>query len=81
MDWNKGVDCCFSRDGNWFRLRAGAIVVEDGCVLMVGNERDNYLYSVGGGIHLGETAQQAVVREVFEETGVKYQNQFQDVKN
>lgn len=73
MDWNKGKDCCFSRDDNWFRYRAGAIVVEDGCVLMVGNERDNYLYSVGGGVQLGETAQQAVVREVYEETGVHYE--------
>lgn len=73
MDWNKGQDCCFSREGNWFRYRAGAIVVEDGCVLMVGNERDNYLYSVGGGVHLGETAKEAVVREVFEETGVRYE--------
>lgn len=31
----------------------------------------NYLYSVGGRIKFGETAQEAVVREVPEETGVK----------
>ena len=37
---------------------------------MVGNDR-NYLYSVGGRLKFGETAAEAVVREVFEETGVK----------
>ena len=42
----------------------------DGKLLMVGNDR-NYLYSVGGRLKFGETAAEAVVREVFEETGVK----------
>ena len=34
-------------------------------------EKSQYLYSVGGRIKFGETAEEAVVREVFEETGVK----------
>ena len=46
-------------------------LVKDGKILMVGNERANYLYSVGGRIKFGETAEEAIVREVFEETGVK----------
>ena len=33
----------------------------------------NIYYSVGGGVHHGELAEQAVVREVYEETGVKYE--------
>ena len=37
---------------------------------MVGNDRD-YLYSVGGRVKFGETAEEAVVREVLEETGVQ----------
>ena len=32
----------------------------------------SFLYSIGGGVHHGETTEQAVVREVFEETGVRY---------
>ena len=44
--------------------------MKDGKILMVGNDR-NYLYSVGGRLKFGETAAEAVVREVFEETGVK----------
>ena len=66
-------DCGFTREEHWFRYRAAAIIVEDGCVLFAGNEREDYYYSVGGGVHMGETAEDAVVREVFEETGVRYE--------
>lgn len=62
-------DCGFTRGDKLFRYRAGAIIIEDGCVLFVGNATENYLYSIGGGVHLGETAEDALVREVFEETG------------
>ncbi len=66
-------DCCFIRDNNWFRYRAAAIIVEDDCVLFVTNEKEDYYYSVGGGVHMNETAEDAVLREVFEETGVHYE--------
>ena len=67
------IDCGFIQEKNWFRYRAGAIIVEDGCVLFAGNERDDYLYSIGGGVHMNEKAEDAVKREVFEETGVHYE--------
>lgn len=52
-------------------LRVGAIIMKDGKLLMVGNrEQPEYLYTVGGRIQFGETAEEAVVREVYEETGV-----------
>ena len=51
-------------------LRVGAIILKDGHFLMSSNPRDPYLYSVGGRIQFGETAEEAVVREVEEETGV-----------
>lgn len=66
-------DCGFIKENKWFRYRAGAIIIEDGCVLMVGNERESYYYSIGGGVHMGETAEDAVKREVLEETGVHYE--------
>ncbi len=66
-------DCGFTKEGNWFRYRAGAIIVEDGCVLLAGNELEDYYYSIGGGVHMGETAEDAVRREVLEETGVEYE--------
>lgn len=66
-------DCGFTRENQWFRYRAGAIIIEKDCVLFARNERDDYLYSIGGGVHMGETAEDAVKREVYEETGVRYE--------
>ena len=66
-------DCGFIRENNWFRYRAAAIIIENDCVLFASNEKEDYYYSVGGGVHMGETAQDAVIREVFEETGVYYE--------
>lgn len=66
-------DCGFTKENKWFRYRAGAIIIEDGCVLFAGNQNENYLYSIGGGVHMCETAEDAVKREVFEETGVNYE--------
>ena len=50
-------------------LRVGAILLRNGKFLMAENDRDPYLYTVGGRIQFGETAEQAVVRETEEETG------------
>lgn len=66
-------DCAFTKDNKKFRYRAAAIIVENNCVLFANNEIEDIYYSVGGAVHIGETAEQAVVREVFEETGVKYE--------
>lgn len=64
-------DMCVSCDDGILNIRVGAIIMKNGKILMVGNERSDYLYSVGGRIKFGETAEEAVVREVLEETGVK----------
>ena len=67
-------DCCFQdKDNNRFRLRAAGIIIENDCILFATNESENYYYSIGGGIHLGETAEHAVIREVLEETGTPYE--------
>lgn len=52
-------------------IRVGAIIMKNNEILMVGNERSDYYYSVGGRVKFGETAEEAVIREVFEETGVR----------
>lgn len=70
---NMEYNCGFTNDNKWFRYRAAAIIVEEGCVLFAGNEKDDYYYSIGGAVHMGETAEDAVKREVFEETGIKYE--------
>jgi 8-oxo-dGTP pyrophosphatase MutT (NUDIX family) len=66
-------DCGFTRDNKWFRYRAAAIIIENGYVLFAGNEKESYYYSIGGGVHMGESAEEAVKREVFEETGIHYE--------
>ena len=69
---NMEYDCGFTREDRWFRYRAAAIIIENGYVLFAGNEKESYYYSIGGGVHMGESAEEAVKREVFEETGIQY---------
>ncbi|MDE7452890.1 MAG: NUDIX domain-containing protein [Clostridia bacterium] len=66
-----GSDMTVQCDDGLVNIRVGAIILKDGKLLMVGNQRSDYLYSVGGRIKFGETAEEAIVREVYEETGVK----------
>lgn len=65
-------DCALQTESTRFRYRAGAIIVEDECVLMAKNDRDPYFYSVGGAVRLGECAEEAAQREAHEETGIRY---------
>lgn len=64
-------DCTVAIDNGYINIRVGAIIMKGNKFLMVGNQKDEYLYSVGGRIQFGESAEEAVVREVFEETGVR----------
>lgn len=67
-----GSDCTVKIDDGLINIRVGAIIMKEDKFLMVGdNDRQDYLYSVGGRVKFGETAEEAVQREVFEETGVR----------
>lgn len=70
---DENINCSFNRGNDRFSYRVGAIIIEDGCVLLATNESADYYYSVGGRVHFGETAYNAVLRETKEETGVDYE--------
>ncbi len=65
------TDLTLPVEGGLVNLRVGAIIQKDGKLLLVGNSRNDYDYSVGGRIRFGETAEEAILREVEEETGVR----------
>ena len=66
------IDMTVPCDNGLLNIRVGAIIMKNGKILMVGNKiRPEYLYSVGGRIKFGETAEEAVIREVLEETGIR----------
>ena len=73
MDIDQTQDCCFTHEENWFRYRAGAIILEENSVLVATNDACDFCYSIGGGVHLDENAEEAVRREVLEETGLPYE--------
>ena len=62
-------DICVPVGDGFVNVRVGAIIMKNGRILMVTNEDVDYFYSVGGRIRLGESAENAVRREVREETG------------
>ncbi len=64
-------DMTVSCDNGLINIRVGAIIMKDGKILMVDSERNDYLYSVGGRVKFGETTEEAIIREVWEETGVR----------
>ncbi|MBR6498721.1 MAG: NUDIX domain-containing protein [Clostridia bacterium] len=66
-----GVDMTVPCGDGIINIRVGAIILKNGRFLMVGNRRSDYLYSVGGRLKFGETAEEAVKREVLEETGAR----------
>ena len=52
-------------------IRVGAIILKDGKLLMAGNPGEGYLYTVGGRVQFGESIEEAIRREVREETGAE----------
>lgn len=66
-------DCYINDVEGWFRLRAAAIIIQEGKVLMAHNDSAPYYYSVGGAVAQNESTEETVLREVFEETGFHYE--------
>lgn len=62
---------CVPCGGGLLNIRAGAIIIKDGKLLMVKSRGCDYFYSVGGRLKFGESAEETVIRETEEETGVR----------
>lgn len=63
-------DCGFEKENNWFRYRTGGIIIDNNKMLFVKSADGDYYYMVGGGVHLGETSNACIEREIYEETGI-----------
>ena len=66
-------DISYSNGHQRFRYRAAAIIIEEGAICFMSSPSEDYHYSVGGAVQFGETTEEAVLREVIEETGQQYE--------
>ena len=64
------MDLTFKTQQGRFNYRVGAIIIQEGKVLMVKNSDAPYYYSVGGRVKMGESCEEAMLREIEEELGV-----------
>lgn len=61
------MDISFKSGNEKFNYRVCAIILNDGKILAMHDERSPYFYLPGGRVKLGETAEDAVIREIEEE--------------
>ncbi len=64
------MDLTFHTEEGSFNCRVAAIVIRDDRLLVMRNDPQSHYYLPGGRVALGETAEQAVARELEEELGV-----------
>lgn len=64
------MDISYKYGNQKFNYRVCAMIISGNKILAMHDEQSPYFYLPGGRVTMGETAEQAVVREVQEELGV-----------
>jgi len=64
------MDITFQTNSGLFNYRVCAMILNDNRILAMQDDRSPYYYLPGGRVALGETAEDAVIREVREELGI-----------
>ena len=64
------MDISFKNGNEKFNYRVCAMMIANGKILAMHDERSPYYYLPGGRVAMGETADAAVIREVQEELGI-----------
>ncbi len=65
------MDITFDTDDGRFNYRVCAVLLDQGRILAMQDERSPYFYLPGGRVRMGERAEDAVLREVREELGIE----------
>lgn len=64
------MDISYVEEGNKFNFRVCAVIISNNKILAMHDERSPYYYLPGGRVQMGETAEQAIIREVEEELNI-----------
>ena len=64
------MDITYQVENQKFNYRVCAMMIDHGRILAMKDQRSPYYYLPGGRVALGETAEDAVIREVREELGI-----------
>lgn len=64
------MDITYITGNEKFNYRVCAVIIDRGKLLAMHDERSPYYYLPGGRVQMGETAEQAVIREVEEELNI-----------
>ena len=64
------MDISYRTESGKFNYRVCAMIISDGKILAMHDERLPYFYLPGGRVKMGEAAEDTVIREVREELGI-----------